>query len=128
VPSSSSVESGHVILIVHGLDRNVLLADLVDHGWWLRLAFSLGGGGNHVHLINHHGFWVLLRSEFRCQSGLEQVHLEEVEHHGSLLPLEGPESLVGNSVIDIVVWIWGEGSVLQETFFDDSDRPGDSGN
>ncbi len=72
------------------------------------LAFPLGRGGHHVHLFDCHCFWVLLHhhgSEFRCQSGLEQVHLEEVKHHTRILSLECPEGLVGDPMIDVVVWI-----------------------
>jgi len=127
---TSSIKSSDIVLIIHGLDRHVILADLVDGGWRLHLALLLGSGGAHVHLFDRHGFQILLCydcSEFRHQYGLEQIHFEEVEHHGRVLPFECPESLVGDAVVDVVVRIRGDGSVVHKAFFNDSDRPGDSG-
>ncbi len=35
--------------------------------------------------------------------------------------------LVGDSMIDVIVWIRGDGSVVRKAFFIDTDCPGDPG-
>jgi hypothetical protein len=52
----------------------------------------------------------------------------------ALLPLAAPlctvclfPDLVGDSMIDVIVWIRGDGSVVRKAFFNDTDCPGDPG-
>jgi hypothetical protein len=107
-PGSSSIKGGYVIFIIHSVDGAVVLADLVDFRRWLGFAFSLCHGCVHVHLLDRHLFLILLchhSSEFRCQCSLEQVHLEEVEHHGCVLLFESPEGLIGDAMVNVVVQI-----------------------
>ncbi len=57
----------------------------------------------------------------------QQVHLEEVDPHGIILPQKSPEGCIGDPSIDVVVRVWNFGIVLIETLPDDSGSPGDAG-
>ena len=84
----------------------------------------------HVHLLDRHLFLVLLGHhslEFRCQRGFEQVHFDEVEHHGPVLPFEGPEGLVGDAMVNVVERIRGDSSIAFKALLHDSNRSGDLG-
>jgi hypothetical protein len=126
--SSSTIESWDVVGFVfcHGL----FFSDFVDQSWTLALELPLGHGCYLVHSLNGDGFLLLLchhRSEFRRKCRLEKVHFEEVDPHGIVLSQEPPERVVGDSSVEIVVWVRNFGVVLIEALPDDSGGPGDAG-
>ncbi len=82
----------------------------------------------HIHFLDCHLLLVLLchhSSEFRCQGHFEQVHFEKAEHHGRVLPFESPEGLIGDTVVNVVERIRGDGPMILEALFDDPDCPDD---
>ncbi len=100
----SSIESSHVIVVVLQFSWGLFLSNFIHWGWLFALAFSLHCGGRLVHLFYCHGLLILLsnnRPEFWGECSLEQVHFEEVEHHGGVLPLECPERIVG--VVQVIL-------------------------
>ena len=120
----SSVESCDVVVFLFiGI---FLLSEFVDQGWAFALELALGCGCYLVHSFNGDGLLLLLgydRSEFWRECRFEKVHLEEVDPHGVVLSQEPPESVVGNSSIDVVVRVRDFGVV----FVDDSCSPCDAG-
>ncbi len=108
----------------------LFLSDLVDQGWTFAFELPLGCGCHLVHSLDGDGFLLLLchhRSEFRRESRFEQVHLEEVDPHGVILSQESPESCVGDSSVNVVVWVRNLGIVLVKALPIDSCSPGDAG-
>jgi hypothetical protein len=77
--------------------------------------------GHLVHFLDCHGFLVLLSNngpEFQGECCLEQVHLEEDEHHCGILSPECLERMIGVTVIAIIKWCWSHSSVICKAFLD----------
>ncbi len=124
----SSIESCNVVGLAFGCW--FFFSDLVDQGWSLALELSLGCGGHLVHPFDGDGFLLLLRhhrSELRHESRFKQVHLEEVDPHGIILPQKSPEGCIGDPSVNVVMWVWNFGVILIEALMDDSGSPGDAG-
>jgi hypothetical protein len=124
----SSVEGSYVVGFQ--FRQNFLFSNLVDQGWTFALEFSLGRGCYLVHPLDGDGFLLLLchhRSEFWRECRFEQVHLEKVDPHGIVLSQEPPESVVGDSSVDVIMGVRNFGVVLIEALPDDSGSPGDGG-
>jgi hypothetical protein len=124
----SSIEGSYVIGFQ--FRRKLLFSDFVDQGWTFALELSLGRGCYLVHSFDGDGFLLLLRhhrSEFWRECCFEQVHFEEIDPHGIVLSQEPPESVVGDSSVDVIVWVRNFGVVLIEALPDDSGSPGDAG-
>ncbi len=116
----SSIECGDVVSLTFGCW--LFFSDLVDQGWSLALELSLGCGVHLVHPFDGDGFLLLLchhRSELRHESRFEQVHLEEVDPHGIILPQKSPEGCIGDPSVDVVVWVRNFGVVLIEALPND---------
>ncbi len=125
---SSSIESCDVVGFA--FCRWLFFSDFVDQGWTFALELPLGRGCYLVHSLDGDGFLLLLchhRSEFRRKCHLEKVHFEEVDPHGIVLSQEPSERVVGDSSVDVVVWVRDFGVVLIEALPDDSGGPGDAG-
>ena len=124
----SLVESCDVVIFLFiGI---FLLSEFVDQGWAFALELALGCGCYLVHPLDGDGLLFLLghhRSEFWRKCRFEQVHFEKVDPHCVVLPQEPPESVVGNSSIDVVVWVRDFGVVFIEALPDDSCSPCDAG-
>ena len=123
----SLVESCDVVIFLFiGI---FLLSEFVDQGWAFALELALGCGCYLVHSFNGDGLLLLLghhRSEFWRKCRFKKVHFEKVDPHCVVLSQEPPESVVGNSSIDVVMRVRDFGVVVIEVLPDDSGSPGDA--
>ncbi len=60
-------------------------------------------------------------------AALNRFILKKIDPHGIVLSQEPPESVVGNSSVDVIVWVRNFGIILIEALPDDSGSPGDAG-
>ncbi len=127
-PGPLSIESCDIVSFI--FSGNFLLSDFVNQGWTFALELPLGHGRHLVHPLNGDGLLFLLchhQSEFWCECCFKQVYLEKVDPHRIILSQEPPEWVVGNSSIDVIVWVQNFGVAVIEAFPDDSGSPGDAG-